>query len=345
MSKEYFDVQQINAISIVSVARKLGKIKRAGSVYKTLCPWHNDTTPSLTLYERTNENRCHCFACGAGGSVIDYVMKHENWTFQEACRWLSNEYGILTKNVVGYVPRPKARAEPEPVAPEYTYIPMPMLEKMVSTENSLCKCLMKLFHPEAVRWVTEEYMLGAYAMGKWDDYTVFPCIDKKGRVCNLKVQHYDTDISSNRFAHSDPNSCMWLGTIWAREGLLPKDSVFRSSCMFGEHLLAKYPEGVVILVESPKNALFGALEHQDLIWLATGSKNMLKRDVLEPLRGRDVLVIPDRDAIDEWRESISDMADIANFSVSDLCNRVAPDQEAKYDVADYILQEHLVLPF
>jgi DNA primase len=74
MQHEHYDTSRLNAISIVEVAQRLGEIRRAGAVYKTRCPWHEDKRPSLTLYERTDENRCHCFACGKGGSVIDYVM-------------------------------------------------------------------------------------------------------------------------------------------------------------------------------------------------------------------------------------------------------------------------------
>ena len=104
---EHFDTDRINAISITEVARRLGcQLQRSGTVTKTTCPWHEDERPSLTFYERTGENHCHCFACGKGGSVIDFVMQHESWSFQEACQWLSNEFGISTSTYGGYMPRP-----------------------------------------------------------------------------------------------------------------------------------------------------------------------------------------------------------------------------------------------
>jgi len=332
-----FDTQRLNAISIVEVARRLDNVKKNGTTYKTTCPWHEDSNPSLTLYERTNENHCHCFACGKGGSVISYVMQHEHYTFLEACQWLSQEFGISTQtwNVPIYKPTPK----PAPCysEPTYTYIPEGMVDELVTTENSLCHCLMQMFQPEAVEWITEEYRLGCYTMGGDEDYTVFPNIDKHGRVCNVKIQRYDTDPSSTRFGHS-VGSCFWLGTMWAKEGRLPKDAQFRSSCLFGEHLLTQYPNQMVVLVESPKNALFGALAFPQLVWVATGCKNALKRNVLEPLRSRDVIVIPDRDAVQEWTQTIAGMADLANFTVSDFCQREAPDDQPKYDVADYLQQ-------
>ena len=339
---EQFDTRRLNAISIVQVAQRLGdSLKHAGTVWKTSCPWHNDKHPSLTLYERTNENHCHCFSCGKGGSVISFVMQHEQWSFQEACRWLSSTFGISTLSAgSNWSAKPKPKPIAKPVEPTFTYIPQHLLNELMTVENSLCHCLMRMFQPEAVEWLAEEYCIGCYTMNGQDDYTVFPNIDLNGRVCNLKIQHYDSNPLSPRFAHSDPGSCYWLGTIWSREGKLPKDAVFQSVCLFGEHLLSRYPDSIVALVESPKNALFGALVFPQLTWVAAGNKGMLKREALMPLKGRDVIVIPDRDAIDEWAQKLMAMNDLANFNVSNFCRRVAPADQPKYDIADYLQQQY-----
>lgn len=335
---EHFDKDRLNAISITEVARRLGdNVRKVGVNHVTSCPWHEDEHPSLSLVERKGENYCHCFACDKGGDVIAYTMQHEGWTFQEACQWLSQTFGISTLQHSNYIPKPKSRPIVKPVEPEYTYIPMEMLDELVSTDNSLCRCLMHMFHPEAVEWLTEEYRLGCYSMNGQDDYTVFPNIDMYGRVCNLKVQHYNTDPESLRFCHSE--ACFWLGRIWADDGKLHKGAVFKSACLFGEHLLRRYPDSVVALVESPKNALFGALAFPQLTWVATGNKSMLKYSVLKPLQGRDVVVIPDCDAVDEWTQALKGMVDLANFTVSDFCRRNAPEGQPKFDIADYLQQQ------
>ena len=333
---ENFDAERLNAIPITGVARRLGdSLKRVGALYRTICPWHDDHNPSLTFYERTNENRCHCFSCGKGGDVIAFTMQHEQWSFQEACRWLSQEFGIPTTLHTGNVPTPKPKPIVAKEEPVYTYIPMEMVDELVTPENSLCQCLMRMFSPEAVQWVAEEYRLGCYSFNGSDNYTVFPAIDVNGRVRNLKIQRYDTDPESPRFGHSDKDA-YWLGKIWAKARRLPENAQFQQACLFGEHLLNHYPGSMVALVESPKNALYGALSFQQLLWIATGNKNMCKREVLLPLKGRDVMVIPDRDAVSEWTTAISDMADLANFKISDYCERCAPHLEAKYDIADFL---------
>ena len=342
---EQFNTDRIRDISISEVARRLGDhVRKAGVNHVTLCPWHEDHHPSLSLVEGTGKNYCHCFSCGKGGDVISFTMQHEGWSFQEACQWLSNEFGIsTTQSCQNYKPRPKSKPVVKPVELAYTYIPMAMVDELVSKENSLCRCLMQMFQHQAVEWLTEEYCIGCYSMNGIDDYTVFPNIDTQGRVCNLKVQHYETDTNSPSFAHSDQKT-YWLGSMWAEEGRLPKKAVFRSSCLFGEHLLTRYPDCLVVLVESPKNALFGALAYPQLLWVAAGNKCMLKREVLLPLQGRDVIVIPDCDAVNEWSDIISTMADLANFTVSDFCQRMAPKNLPKFDIADYIVQQH-PLPF
>ena len=349
LSVHYY-TDRLNAIPIMGVAQRLGvNLKRTGSVYKGLCPWHDDRHPSLTFYERTGENRCHCFSCGRGGSVIDFVMQQEGWTFKEACQWLSSEYGISTTSSDNRFPRtsmkPKSKPKEQVTEPDYTYIPVTMLDELVSIENSLCRCLISMFTPECIESIVEEYRIGRYSMNGHDDCTVFPNIDIEGRICNLKVQDYDSDPVSPRFGHSYNGSCYWLGSIWSRQGRLPADATFRSSCLFGEHLLRRYPDVLVVLVESPKNALFGTAAYPEMLWLAVGNKGMLKREVLQPLRGRDIIVIPDADAVDEWSAAIATMTDLANFTVSDFCRRVAPKDDPKFDIADYLTMQHPPMPF
>jgi hypothetical protein len=66
---------------------------------------------------------------------------------------------------------------------------------------------------------------------------------------------------------------------------------------------------------------------------------MLQRRYLEPLRGRDIIVIPDADAVQDWTDIVCGMQDLANFTVSDFCQRHAPEGQPKFDIADYIQQQ------
>ena len=337
-----YDVERLKAVSIRNVASHFGTVKRCGSTYKALCPWHDDHEPSLGLVEREGENYCHCFSCYKGGDVITYVRAAMHTDFRGACEWLSRQYGILTTASPAYISKkmqkPVVKADTEQT---HDFIPMEMLSGLVSVENSLCQCLMKLFLPEKVQWVAEEYLIGCYELNGHDNCTVFPNIDYNGRVCNLKVQWYHTNMESPHFAHSQKGLCYWLASMWKKEMRLPGAAHYTTKTLFGEHLLPRYPAQTIALVESPKNALLGALEYPEMLWLATGNKGAFQRQYLEPLRGRNVIIIPDRDAITQWKEIVSTLHDVANFIVSDFCEQAAPTDKLKYDIADYIIDKRL----
>lgn len=95
----------------------------------------------------------------------------------------------------------------------------------------------------------------------------------------------------------------------------------------------------MVLVESPKNAIIGAGEATMMLWIAVGNKNNLTRKRLECLRNRKVIVIPDNDAVDEWRAILSKMGDIATFCFSTFCDTALKEQGKKGDVADYLIEK------
>jgi DNA primase len=85
-----FDIQKLQELPIEQVAEALGlSVTR----HRALCPFHDDSNPSLTFSVR--KNRYKCYVCDAHGGVIDLVMHYEHKTFLEACRWLNNQYNVI----------------------------------------------------------------------------------------------------------------------------------------------------------------------------------------------------------------------------------------------------------
>ncbi len=78
--------------NIVDVVSSLVTLKRTGSNYKGVCPFHNEKTPSFVVSEP--KQIFTCFGCGASGDVIEFVKKYYNLTFPEAVERLANQYGI-----------------------------------------------------------------------------------------------------------------------------------------------------------------------------------------------------------------------------------------------------------
>lgn len=67
-------------------------LKRAGSRYVACCPFHNEKTPSFTVF--TDTSSYYCFGCGAGGDIITFIMNRENLDYVEAVRLLAERAGL-----------------------------------------------------------------------------------------------------------------------------------------------------------------------------------------------------------------------------------------------------------
>jgi len=80
------------AAHILEVVASYVSMRKRGSTYVGLCPFHTEKTPSFTVSEE--KQIFHCFGCGAGGSVFDFLMRVRNLTFKEAVIELANRYGV-----------------------------------------------------------------------------------------------------------------------------------------------------------------------------------------------------------------------------------------------------------
>lgn len=77
---------------IVDVISSYVRLQKKGSTYFGLCPFHNEKTPSFSVAPQ--KQMFYCFGCGAGGNVISFIMKYENYTFVEALKLLADRAGI-----------------------------------------------------------------------------------------------------------------------------------------------------------------------------------------------------------------------------------------------------------
>lgn len=77
---------------IVDVIGASVKLQKRGSSYFGLCPFHNEKSPSFSVSGQ--KQMYYCFGCGAGGNVITFVMNYENYSFQEALRYLAERAGV-----------------------------------------------------------------------------------------------------------------------------------------------------------------------------------------------------------------------------------------------------------
>ncbi len=89
-------------IDIVEFISRYTPLKKAGSSYKGLCPFHTERTPSFVVFPNTGT--WHCFgACGIGGDIFNFLEKKENLEFREALEILAREAGVQLDEPSGEV--------------------------------------------------------------------------------------------------------------------------------------------------------------------------------------------------------------------------------------------------
>ena len=82
----------MNASNIVEVVSDFVSLRKTGTSYKGLCPFHDDRTPSFSVSPVKGVYKC--FSCGAAGNAVKFIMEHEQMTYPEALKWLANKYHI-----------------------------------------------------------------------------------------------------------------------------------------------------------------------------------------------------------------------------------------------------------
>jgi DNA primase len=81
-----------NKLSVVDVIGETVQLKKAGTTFKGLCPFHGEKTPSFTV--TPGRDSWKCFGCGEGGDVFSFVMKRDGLSFPEALKVLAAKAGV-----------------------------------------------------------------------------------------------------------------------------------------------------------------------------------------------------------------------------------------------------------
>jgi len=146
----------VNRIDIVEIIGSRLQLKKAGSNFIALCPFHNEKTPSFTV--SPSKQFFHCFGCGAHGSAIGFLMQFEHLGFVETIEKLATQLGI---------PIPKTPGTAQPTL-------APLHELLAKLAQLYQKYLAK--NPQALAYlkkrglntaICQQFKIG-YAPASWD---------------------------------------------------------------------------------------------------------------------------------------------------------------------------------
>ncbi len=170
---------------------------------------------------------------------------------------------------------------------------------------------------------------------QWPGATVFWQIDSAGLVRAGKVMHYNED--GHRIKDPQRAHVSWV------HSLLKLPDFHLCQCFFGEHLLLTNPKAKVVIVEREKTAIICAHFFPSFVWIATGGKaGCFNVEASQVLRGRDVMLMPDLGAEDEWNKKAEMLRPICKSVkvLTTLTDRATDEQRARgLDIADFLLEQ------
>ena len=300
----------LDRAKIENVVGDFVTLRKAGVNLTGLCPFHDDRTdgnfivrPS-SISEKNHGNTYRCFVCDKKGGPVQFLMEHERLSFPDAIRWLGKKYNEPVDDIpLNYTPPP-----PKPAPPPLPRLELPRAWVRRTMELAVPDKILFLYWYSLLPWSEEQRSriretLWTYCVGGWrDGRVVFWQIDHDGVPRAAKLMKYLPDGHRDKERHP--------GWIYNQEGcreLCDPENHEILKPLFGAHLLKRYPDAVVNIVESEKTALvmanfYGQLDRQ--LWIACGGLKHLHLDSVQPLidQGRKVWLWPDKDGVEDWQK-------------------------------------------
>lgn len=232
----------------------------------------------------------------------------------------------------------RQKEQPERTIPDF--IPSDHIKQTLGNNehNAFVQFLLNLF-PDDIGLVKD--VLNMYLIGAFEDYTCFPYLDQLNRICRGKLIRFNPNTGKRLKGNYNTHS---LVAKLKRQGKIKEDFRYKQS-FFGEHLLTKYPDLPIAIVEAEKTAVIAAIckgVFPDMVWLATGSKQSLKVDKLRRFRQKQIFLYPDGDGFKEWDETASQARRQGiNVRISSVIEKQATetDKGEGFDLADYLISE------
>lgn len=211
-------IQKVRELPIEQVAEALSlTVKR----HKSLCPFHDDTVPSLTFNVRKNTFRC--FVCDAHGGTIDLTMHMLNLKFAVAVCWLAQSFGIviteeMPKRFANITPRKVVPAKkptvliPEP-SPDIRHLSMLLAQPYLNEEAHRFLFDERKLHPAVVKWlgissISSPVPMSSDYRSSWFNAPslLIPYKDVEGKLLSVQARYLGNN-SKPRFQFPRGSKC------------------------------------------------------------------------------------------------------------------------------------------
>ncbi|NCC71849.1 MAG: DNA primase [Sphingobacteriia bacterium] len=162
-------IQEIlDTAQIEEVVGEFVNLKKRGSTYVGLCPFHNEKTPSFTVTPRKGIYKC--FGCGKGGDVVNFLMEHEHFTYPEALKYLAKKYHITVEEEVQTEEKVQEQQEKESLFLVNDFASKYFTHNLFNSDQGRAIGL-SYFKERGFREdIIHKFQLG-YAIDEWDNFT------------------------------------------------------------------------------------------------------------------------------------------------------------------------------
>ena len=322
---------------------------RACGVNRYTCP-HCGKKKSFTRYIDTEtgeyvDEQCgkcdHESACGYHYSPREFFHDHP-WARprEEHATEYVNGHPIvsLSHHSADHYQRSHVTVMPQEPQHQSEFFSFGWVEQVQTRTSPFRQWMEQLPLPQdRVARVLDEYYVGATANDTLRDGTnygpsvIFWQIDEQRQVHDGKMMAYTSD------GHRAPNVHDTVRAFCQRRHVGPQLEQ-TEKVLFGLHLLHRYPEKTVSIVESEKTALICACHWPNLLWMATGGCGNLQTDKLKPLMDRKLIVWPDSGEYEKWKRCVEESGH-PHCTVMDTLEAFPSNT----DLADLLLS-HLLKP-
>lgn len=261
-------IDRLEATPIEGVAERLG-LRVDG--HKCLCPWHDDSRPSLTF--NTYRNRYRCYVCDAHGGVIDLVRNVKGVGFREACRWMDSGIAdVIREQRTTFKEKPK-----KVYPPDVAWLSTLVQPRVLNEDARRFLFDERRLDPRVVAWcglssISRSASCWRYGKAFYDAPSLLiPYYDIDGRLVSVQSRYLGKE-DKPRFKFPRGSNCHVYGLqilrylregeeLWITEGC--------SDCL--------------AMLSSGRKAI------------AIPSATLLKDEDIEPLRGLNLHMCPDQD--------------------------------------------------